>query len=357
MAPAMNTNMLAHEAVQAQPADAGGAWCPLRRAGRGLPRLRLDRQGTARGARGHRRGGRRMLRGRGFGAARVAGWSSRAGPTYEDIDPVRYVGNRSSGRMGYALGRGCPHARGAQRDAGGGPDLARAARGRRRSLRVRSAEEMHAAVMRGGRACGRRHHGGCRRRLCAGAGRGREDRQDGRPADAHAAADTGHPRRPRTRDDAAGDAAGAGRLRRRDGRSAGEGPREARPQERRPHRRQRRVVSRAQDSTSPTNAVTIVGADERTGASASEQGAASPRPFSIASSRCCGSARPSTATRLTIDAPRRSGCKAHLEFFEELGVDGVRLSRESVMDASETAARLRRSLKSGTVDSLRVHCR
>src|SRR5216110_1087079 len=26
-----------------------------------------------------------------------------AGPTYEDVDPVRYVGNRSSGRMGFAL--------------------------------------------------------------------------------------------------------------------------------------------------------------------------------------------------------------------------------------------------------------
>jgi phosphopantothenoylcysteine decarboxylase/phosphopantothenate--cysteine ligase len=26
-----------------------------------------------------------------------------AGPTYEDLDPVRFVGNRSSGRMGYAI--------------------------------------------------------------------------------------------------------------------------------------------------------------------------------------------------------------------------------------------------------------
>src|SRR5215212_5889668 len=26
-----------------------------------------------------------------------------AGPTYEDFDPVRYIGNRSSGRMGYAI--------------------------------------------------------------------------------------------------------------------------------------------------------------------------------------------------------------------------------------------------------------
>src|SRR5256712_5546612 len=26
-----------------------------------------------------------------------------AGPTFEDLDPVRYIGNRSSGRMGFAL--------------------------------------------------------------------------------------------------------------------------------------------------------------------------------------------------------------------------------------------------------------
>ena len=26
-----------------------------------------------------------------------------AGPTYEDLDPVRFIGNRSSGRMGYAI--------------------------------------------------------------------------------------------------------------------------------------------------------------------------------------------------------------------------------------------------------------
>ena len=35
-------------------------------------------------------------------------WTGRvvlvtAGPTYEDVDPVRYVGNRSSGRMGFAV--------------------------------------------------------------------------------------------------------------------------------------------------------------------------------------------------------------------------------------------------------------
>ncbi len=30
-----------------------------------------------------------------------------AGPTYEDIDPVRYIGNRSSGKMGYEIAKAC----------------------------------------------------------------------------------------------------------------------------------------------------------------------------------------------------------------------------------------------------------
>ena len=30
-----------------------------------------------------------------------------AGPTYEPIDPVRFIGNRSSGKMGLALAEAC----------------------------------------------------------------------------------------------------------------------------------------------------------------------------------------------------------------------------------------------------------
>ncbi|NNK81184.1 MAG: phosphopantothenoylcysteine decarboxylase, partial [Flavobacteriales bacterium] len=30
-----------------------------------------------------------------------------AGPTYEDIDPVRFIGNRSTGKMGYAIAQVC----------------------------------------------------------------------------------------------------------------------------------------------------------------------------------------------------------------------------------------------------------
>ena len=43
----------------------------------------------------------RVLRPRGSaGGQRVL---VTAGPTLEDIDPVRFIGNRSSGRMGYAI--------------------------------------------------------------------------------------------------------------------------------------------------------------------------------------------------------------------------------------------------------------
>jgi phosphopantothenoylcysteine decarboxylase/phosphopantothenate--cysteine ligase len=69
-----------------------------------------------------------------------------AGPTYEDIDAVRYVGNRSSGRMGFALAQDARR-RGARVTLVAGParvdppavdDI----------VRVRSAAEMHEAVMR-----------------------------------------------------------------------------------------------------------------------------------------------------------------------------------------------------------------
>ena len=53
----MNTNMFAHPAVHAEPRDAGRARRAVRRAGRGLSGVRLDRQGPARRAGRRRRGG------------------------------------------------------------------------------------------------------------------------------------------------------------------------------------------------------------------------------------------------------------------------------------------------------------
>ena len=50
-----------------------------------------------------------------------------AGPTQEPLDPVRYISNRSSGKMGYALAEAAA-ARGARCDPGSGPVHLRAAR-------------------------------------------------------------------------------------------------------------------------------------------------------------------------------------------------------------------------------------
>ena len=68
-----------------------------------------------------------------------------AGPTFEDIDPVRFVGNRSSGRMGYALAAEALR-RGAAVTLVTGPTHLTAPHGAT-VVKTRSAADMHAAVM------------------------------------------------------------------------------------------------------------------------------------------------------------------------------------------------------------------
>ncbi|RPE74715.1 phosphopantothenoylcysteine decarboxylase/phosphopantothenate--cysteine ligase [Vulcaniibacterium tengchongense] len=68
-----------------------------------------------------------------------------AGPTYEDIDPVRFIGNRSSGKMGFAVAEAAAR-RGAQVTLVAGPVALATPAGVRR-VDVRSAAQMHAAVM------------------------------------------------------------------------------------------------------------------------------------------------------------------------------------------------------------------
>jgi phosphopantothenoylcysteine decarboxylase/phosphopantothenate--cysteine ligase len=68
-----------------------------------------------------------------------------AGPTYEDIDPVRFVGNRSSGRMGYAVAAEAA-CRGAAVSLVSGPTRIDAPQGVD-LVRVRTAAEMREQVM------------------------------------------------------------------------------------------------------------------------------------------------------------------------------------------------------------------
>jgi phosphopantothenoylcysteine decarboxylase/phosphopantothenate--cysteine ligase len=68
-----------------------------------------------------------------------------AGPTYEPIDPVRFIGNRSSGRMGFALARAAWEA-GANVVLISGPSHEATPEGVKR-IDVETAAQMHEAVM------------------------------------------------------------------------------------------------------------------------------------------------------------------------------------------------------------------
>lgn len=68
-----------------------------------------------------------------------------AGPTYEDIDPVRFLGNRSSGRMGFAIAAAAAR-RGADVVLVAGPVALPTPPGVTR-VDVRSAGDMHRAVL------------------------------------------------------------------------------------------------------------------------------------------------------------------------------------------------------------------
>lgn len=67
-----------------------------------------------------------------------------AGPTYEKIDPVRFIGNYSSGKMGYALAEECA-ARGADVTLISGPVSIKAKHAAIKTINIESAQEMYNA--------------------------------------------------------------------------------------------------------------------------------------------------------------------------------------------------------------------
>ncbi len=150
LAPAMNTRMLEHPAVQENArvlaargvrfVDPGAGYLACGWIGKGRlaepaeivaaaeEMLSSRRDGTAAGP----LAGRRIV--------------VTAGPTFEDIDPVRFIGNRSSGRMGYAIAAEASR-RGAVVSLVSGPVHLAAPAGVR-VTGVRTAAEMYQAVMR-----------------------------------------------------------------------------------------------------------------------------------------------------------------------------------------------------------------
>jgi len=143
MAPAMNTNMLEHEAVRRNMATLSsrgvrfvdpGAWylaCGWIGKGRlAEPDAIVEAADL-------------VLQPRGSLLGRFV--LVTAGPTYEDIDPVRYIGNRSSGKMGYAIAAEAAR-RGARVVLISGPSSVPVPAGVE-LVSVRSAAEMHGAVL------------------------------------------------------------------------------------------------------------------------------------------------------------------------------------------------------------------
>lgn len=69
-----------------------------------------------------------------------------AGPTYEKIDPVRFIGNYSSGKMGFALAEECAR-RGAEVQLIAGPVSVTAKHPNIRRINVESCEDMYQAAV------------------------------------------------------------------------------------------------------------------------------------------------------------------------------------------------------------------
>jgi len=143
LAPAMNQQMWAHPAVQANidtlrqrgvyllgPAS-GDQACGDIGSGRMLEPLELREAIMA-------SFGKPVLRGLKMVVS--------AGPTYEDIDPVRFIGNRSSGRMGFAVAEAAAQA-GAEVTLIAGPVSLATPPGILRRIDVRSAAQMRDAVV------------------------------------------------------------------------------------------------------------------------------------------------------------------------------------------------------------------
>ena len=142
MAPAMNTNMLEHEAVRANMdtlrargvrfVDPGDGYLACGWVGKGRLAEPEDVVAAADA----------LLTPRGSLLGKLV--VVTAGPTHEDIDLVRFIGNRSSGKMGYAVAAEAAR-RGARVILVSGPTSI-APPANVEIERVRSAAEMHRAV-------------------------------------------------------------------------------------------------------------------------------------------------------------------------------------------------------------------
>ena len=143
MAPAMNTQMFAHEAVRRNLDTLASRGVRFVEPGEGYLACGWIGKGRLAEVDEIVAAAEAMLRP--AGPLRGTRVLITAGPTLEDIDPVRFVGNRSSGRMGFALAAEASR-RGAEVTLIAGPSAVEPPVVGR-IVRVRSAAEMHRIVL------------------------------------------------------------------------------------------------------------------------------------------------------------------------------------------------------------------
>ena len=145
IAPAMNTNMLGHDAVQRNLQTLAARGVRFVEPGEGYLACGWIGKGRLAEPEDIVAAAERIVSPR-DSALRGRRVVITAGPTFEDIDPVRYVGNRSSGRMGFAVAAAA-HARGANVTLVAGPTTVEPPLADE-IIRVRRATEMRDAVLR-----------------------------------------------------------------------------------------------------------------------------------------------------------------------------------------------------------------
>ena len=143
VAPAMNTHMWEHDAVRANLEVLRGRGVRVVEPGEGF--LACGWMGKGRLAEPDEIVAEALAVLGGAGSLAGRRFLVTAGPTFEDIDPVRYVGNRSSGRMGFAIAAEAA-GRGAEVTVVAGPVTVDAPPNLS-VVKVRRAVEMRAAVM------------------------------------------------------------------------------------------------------------------------------------------------------------------------------------------------------------------
>jgi phosphopantothenoylcysteine decarboxylase / phosphopantothenate---cysteine ligase len=144
MAPAMNTNMLEHEAVRRNMATLSASGVRFVDPGDGYLACGWIGKGRLAEPEAIADAADRILRPAGSLLGKLV--VVAAGPTFEDIDSVRFIGNRSSGRMGYAVAAEAAR-RGARVVMISGP-TSLSVPSAVEVIPVRSAAEMHRAVER-----------------------------------------------------------------------------------------------------------------------------------------------------------------------------------------------------------------